>query len=471
MFSGTISPQDAQNARAELYRRSLKDFIHAAWPHVVPDQALSWNWHHDVICERLEAVSRGEVKRLLINVPPGTGKSILVSVLWPAWEWASNPSLRYMVCTYEQSLSVRDNLKTRALVQSEWYQGLFDVQLSKDQTAKTRFDTTAKGTRIGTTVGGMGTGEHPDRIIIDDPMKAQGATSRAELDTVTDWFGRTVSTRVQRDPAMVCIMQRLHEDDLAGHLRTKGGWTEVVLPMEYDPERPDERDKRLHAGDLLWPDAWPREKVEALKIDLGAFGVAGQLQQNPVPEGGGLFKRDWFIPAPLPPLHTVKTRVRGWDTASTKDGGDWTVGVLLWETHEGLVYVVDVIRIQEEPGDVHAMIVATAAQDGRQTAIMEEREGGSSGKSVGSFRARALSGYTYESVPVQKGKADRADAFRAQAQAGNVRVLQGAEWLGPYLNVMCSFPVGKHDDDVDATSVAFNYLSRDKYGHIKSVVW
>ena len=283
-----------ESVRAELARRELPEFIRMAWPLVEPTTDLSWNWHLDELCDVLEAVTRGEIKRLVINVPPGSAKSLTVSVFWPAWEWATDASLRYLTASYSDANTIRDNRRLRAIVSSDWYRKAYGVEVAGDQWAKIRFDTKAKGWRIATSVGGMGTGEHPDRIIVDDPLKAADARSIVSMEACCEWFDRTVSTRVARNPAIVLIMQRLHEGDLAGHLLAKGGFEHVCFPMRFDPERKDPRDHRSQAGELLWPEMWPEEKVRQEELDLGPFGTAGQLQQRPAPEGGGLFKREWF---------------------------------------------------------------------------------------------------------------------------------------------------------------------------------
>ncbi len=444
---------------AELARRSLPEFIRQAWPLVEPGVDLSWNWHLDELCEALEAVTRGELKRVIINIPPGSSKSLTISVFWPAWEWASDATLRYLTASYSDANTIRDNRRLRSIVTSDWYQRSFGLVLAADQTAKTRFDTAEKGWRIATSVGGAGTGEHPNRIIIDDPTKAAEARSSVSLDACAQWFDRTISTRVALDPAIIVVMQRLHQDDLAGHLLAKGGWEHICLPMRFDPERRDPRDHRTMAGELLWPELWPEAKVRQEEIDLGAYGAAGQLQQRPAPEGGGLFKREWFPVVDEAPAEGRECR--GWDTAATPGGGDWTVGVKLLEATDGFYYVKHAARDQLGPGGVDALILSTAQVDGKAVWVREEQEGGSAGKAVIQSRAKSLVGYNYAGVSITGDKVTRANPLRAQCEAGNVRLVRG-EWNEAYLDVMTSFPVGRHDDDTDATSCAFNALVSEK---------
>lgn len=446
-------------ARAELGRRSLKHFIEFAWPLVEPTTELVWNWHLDELCELLEAVTAGEERRAIINVPPGTSKSLTVSVFWPAWEWATDPSLRYLTASYSDANTIRDNRRVRAIVQSEWYQRHYPARIASDQWAKVRLDTEQKGWRIATSVGGVGTGEHPDRIIVDDPIKATDARSAVGREACLNWWRHTMSTRVASPKvALVIIMQRLHAEDLSGHLLSKGGWTHLMLPMRFDPKRADPRDCRTDAGELLWPDLWPEEKVRQEEIDLGPFGAAGQLQQSPAPEGGGLFKREWLPIVEAAPVQA--RRCRGWDTAGTEDGGDWTVGVRIAEV-EGIYYVEDVVRGQWGPGTVDATMKATAQLDGMECWQREEQEPGSSGKAVIAARVKTLAGYDYAGVSTTGDKVTRARPFRAQAEAGNVKLVKGP-WNEEYISELVTFPVGAHDDQVDGTSAAANALMLER---------
>lgn len=452
----SIPAHEVERLRASIARDSLPDFIEYTWEMVEPGTELSWNWHLDELCEVLGAVTRGEIKRLIVNVPPGTSKSLTVSVFWPAWMWARNPELRFFTASYSKDLTIRDNRRLRAIVTSDWYRAHFDLRLAGDQSAKIRFDTTAKGWRIASSVGGGGTGEHPDFIIIDDPLKAEDSRSETARRSVADWFEGTVATRVARDPAMVLIMQRLHEQDLAGRLLAKGGWEHICFPMRFEAERSDPRDHRTEPGGLLWPELWPEEKVRHEEMELGPYGTAGQLQQRPAPEGGGLFKRHWFKIVDETPAQAL--RCRGWDTASTEGGGDYTAGVKISRTAEGLFYVEHVYRDQIGPAMVDKTIHSLATFDGRGCRVREEQEPGSSGKAVTAARSRTLAGYDYSGVPVTGDKVTRARPFRAQCEAGNVRLVRG-EWNEGYIQELCVFPAGAHDDQVDASSCAFNELT------------
>ena len=438
---------------------SLSTFVREAWPIVEPFVSLRWNWHLDAICGELERVTAGEIDRLIINVSPGSCKSLLVSVFWPCWEWARQPHLRYLCASHSDALAVRDNLRCRDVILSEWFQDRFTLRLAGYQNEKTRFNTTAGGHRIGTGVGGVATGEHPDRIILDDVHKAAQASSDVERTRALRWFDRTIATRgLIRDVRIVLIMQRLHENDLSGHLLDRGGWQHICFPMRYELDRSgSELDVRTKEGELFWPEMFSEETVAQLELDLGVYGAAGQLQQRPAPEGAGLFSREWFEIVDAVPANAE--RVRGWDIAATADGGDYTAGVKISRSN-GYFYVEDVRRGQLSAAAVDALIAQTAALDGRACKQREEIEPGAAGKSVIAARARMLAGYDYAGVSVTGSKIIRAGPLRAQAQAGNVKVLR-APWVDAFLGELETFPVGAHDDMVDGASAAFNVLTSE----------
>ena len=401
-----------------------------------------------------------------------THNSLLVSVFWPAWEWASNPGLRILTASYGDRVAERDNVKMRDIILSPWYQRQYNVQLRMDQSAKQKFYTYAGGWRICTTTSGAGTGEHPDRLIIDDPHKADDAKSKIKLESVSDWYSRTISTRgASRGTAIILIMQRLAMADLSAFLEKAGGWKHLVFPMRYEPARGHYLDPRETKGELLWSELFPNEILKPIERLLGPYGTAGQMQQRPTPEGGGLFKRDWLpiiTRAELPPREDM-VLCRGWDTAGSEGEGDHTVGVLMG-FHDENYYVLDVRRGQWGPMKVDRQMKEAARLDGKTCRIREEREPGSSGKAVCERRRIDLAGYDYDDVTVNKDKETRARPLRSQCEGGHVFLLEGS-WNEPYIQEMIVFDRGLFDDQVDGSSVAFNELATVGEIALVDLVW
>lgn len=456
-----------------IERGGLRAFIKCAWHVLEPGIRLVWGWHLDAICEHLEAVTEGQIRRLLINVPPGTMKSLAVSVFWPCWEWGPRklPHLRTVAASYGAHLSQRDNLKCRRLIVSPWYQGLWGghVVLTGDQNAKTKFENTATGFRMSTSVGGVGTGERGDRFIIDDPHNVKDANSDLKRAEALLWFRETVPTRVNdlRTSAFVVIMQRVHEEDISGEiLANEMGYEHLMLPMRFEPERKcvievtGFEDPRTEEGELLWPEKFPEEEVQRLERDLGSYAVAGQLQQRPAPREGAMFKRSWFPVVKAAPIKG--TRARRWDLAASENGdADYTVGVKMCRGDDGIYYIENMVRFQGSPAEVERMVKTVASQDGYSVAIGIPQDPGQAGKAVVSYYTRQLAGYVIkpEREDARLGsKIQRVEGFAAQCEAGNVRLVEGP-WNEEFLDEVCTFPASKHDDIVDAVGGAFRMVA------------
>src|SRR5882724_54059 len=297
-----LRPDLIQEIDRELATRSLRAFIQQAWPVLQPATPFVPGWHIDALCEHLEAITYGQIRNLVINIPPRHMKSLAVSVFWPCWEWARWPERRWLFASYAESLSLRDSRHCRTVVQSPWYRCNWgDVfVLTEDQNEKRRFDNDKTGYRIASSVGGANTGEGGDRIVCDDPHNVKEAESDAARKGVCDWYDQVMSTRVN-DPktaARVIIMQRVHEADLSGHVLAQGGYEHLCLPAEYEGSKRTTvigwSDPRTELGELLWPERFGHAEIAELKLRLGSYGAAGQLQQRPSPAEGGILKRHWW---------------------------------------------------------------------------------------------------------------------------------------------------------------------------------
>jgi hypothetical protein len=298
---------DAYRTPKERAEASLHEFVKQAWPIVEPEQKFIDGWHIRAICEHLEAATDGRIKRLLINIPPGCCKSLLACVFWPCWVWGPRdwPQSRWLFASYSQPLSTRDSIKCRSIIESPWYQANWGnrVKLVGDQNEKTKFENAAKGWRLATSVGGRGTGEHPDFFVWDDPHNVNDYESQVEREAAIQWRSATMSLRgVTRDVREVGIMQRLHRDDLSGWMKATFGneLDHICLPMRYEPKAMPRAtsigwtDPRAREGELLWPEAMNDAAITDAENQLGN-NAEGQFQQRPPTNSDqAMFKGSYF---------------------------------------------------------------------------------------------------------------------------------------------------------------------------------
>lgn len=418
----------------------------------------------------LEAVTERRIRNLICNIPPRVGKSLLVSVFWPVWSWLVNPSSRWLFASYAHTLSVRDSLKRRRIIESPWFQERWGdrFQLVSDQNAKHRYENDKTGFHLATSVDGSITGEGGDFLICDDPTNANDAASIAAIANTISWWDEVMSTRLN-DPRTGCkvvVMQRLAPGDLTGHLLVKGGYEHLCLPMRYEADTKSRtsigwEDWRQQEGELLWPERIGEPEVAALEKALNAFGAAGQLQQRPIPRGGFTFRREWFQIVKQAPADA--TWCRFWDLAATapKAGADpdYTAGALLG-LKDGQWFVKDMRRLRASPKAVEDLIRQTAQLDGPAVAVRMEQEGGSAGvNTIDHYRRAVLVGRNFDGIRSTGSKALRADPVSSAAEAKNIFLVEG-EWNGEFLHEFEYFsPLCQHDDQVDAVSGAFAFLA------------
>ena len=381
--------------------------------------------------------------------------------MWPAWTWIHRPQERFLASSYAQTLSTRDSVKCRRVIESALYQARWGdkFKLYHDQNTKTRYDNTEGGYRLATSVEGVLTGEGGDIILVDDPISSLQAGSEIVRETVRDWWDQSMSSRLNdaSTGAYVIIMQRLHEQDLTGHLLAKGGWHHLCLPARYEDNHPyiSTQDIRKTDGDLLWPHHITEEALSYLENDLGPYGTAGQLQQRPAPRAGGMFDPQWWdIVDSMPP--GGKT-VRAWDLASSeKKNSPWTVGLKMTRVNNTL-YIEDVARLRGRPAAVEAAVRNTATQDGHSCLIDLPQDPGQAGKAQISSYVKMLIGYNVRSSPESGSKVQRAEPLSAQTEGGNVKLLRGA-WNKVFIDEAAVFPNSDFKDQIDAASRAFHQL-------------
>jgi predicted phage terminase large subunit-like protein len=454
---------------------SLGSFIREAWPVLEPAQPYVHGWHVDAIAEHLQAVTDGSIRQLLINVPPGSMKSLQTSVFWPAFEWGplGRPELRYISTSHSETFSTRDSRKMRDLVRSEWFQSLWPhVRLVRE--GETSFANDRHGFREAMPYTKL-TGARGDRVIIDDPQAALEAESEADRQRALRTFRETIPLRINdaRTSAIVIIMQRLNDQDVSS-AAIEAGYTHLMLPMEYEPERRCRtvlgfnregrprifQDPRTRDGELLFPARFSREYVDETKRTMGSFAVAGQFQQRPVPREGGLFKAAWF-PADryLGAAPPGTTWCRHWDLAATEgEGAAYTAGVKLGRTPDRRYVVGHVLRFRAGPGAVQERIVATAHADGHGVTVSVPQDPGAGGKIQAYELVKALAGFTAYAAPETGDKTQRATPVAVQAEIGNLFLVEG-EWNAAFMDELLLFPGSKYKDQVDALSGAFARLT------------
>lgn len=470
----TLTRGDVLALERSLASDSLAEFAKLAWPVLEPSTDLKWGWALDAQCEHLEAVTAGEITRLLMNVPPGSMKSLLTGVIWPAWEWGPKalPHHRFLGTAHSQSLAVRDSLKCRRLIASSWFQDRWSIKLTSDQNAKTKFENDSTGFREAMAFTSM-TGSRGDRVTLDDPISADNANSVAELENARITFTETLPTRVNNDKsAIVVVMQRLNEKDTSGVIGDLGlDYTHLMIPMRFEAERRCKTsigwsDPRKVDGELMFPERFPESQVSELERTLGSYATAGQLQQRPAPRGGGMFKKEWFHIAPAAPVGC--RWVRGWDLAATDSASAaYTAGVLIGQAPDGRFYIADSTRIQGTAAQVENLLTATASQDGVSVKGSIPQDPGQAGKMQAGYYVKQLAGYDYRASPESGDKETRAGPLAAQAEAGNVFLVKG-DWNREFMEELALFPAGKWKDQVDAASRAFGELATKRTASTKT---
>lgn len=445
----------------------LPDFLRESWHVIEPSTPLQWDRHLDALCEHLAAVARGQIQNLLITIPPGCTKSIACCVVYPAWVWTSRPGERFLTSANESDLSLRDAVAARRLIESEWYRERWgDVfRLTSDQNVKGWYENDRRGFRTATTVGSRVTGKKGDTLILDDPNDARLAGSETVCEGVRDWWRNAFYNRVnhaQRAKRIV-IGQRTGTNDLQGYILESGGFEHLNLPEEYDPEARYKtsvgEDWRTERGQLLRPSRFgPTQIAEAIRVQ-GSRGYQTQHNQKALPEDGEMFKRAWFEVVGAAPAKS--RRCRSWDKGATSGSGDPSAGVLVARDGDGIFYIEDVITGQWSVGERNAIMRQTAGTDAAtydEYEIELEQEPGSGGKESAEYSVRQLAGYVVNVTRPTGDKATRAKPMAIQAEAGNVKLVRGA-WNRHFLDQLCAFPFGEHDDELDAAAAGFNRLA------------
>lgn len=470
-----------QDLEFAFCRNDLSAFIEKAFKIVSPGVKFLDNWHLHCIAEYLRACETRQIKRLIINIPPRSLKSISCSVAWPAWLLGKDPSTKIMCASYSGLLSIKHSVDCRHLISSEWYKKCFpNTMLAHDANQKSKFLTTARGHRIATSVGGTATGEGGNFLILDDPHSASEAQSKTIRESQLQWFDQSWATRLndKKNDVMVVIMQRLHEKDMTGHLLEVGGWEHLCLPAISNETRTisiGNFKKQLKQGEILHAEREDKKSLDSLKNQMGSYAFAGQYMQSPAPDGGGIFKKDWIklynIKKDFPRFDCI---IQSYDTAMTeKSSSDATAFTAwgIWRKDESSGYRAMLLDAWQERlayPDLRRKAKTEYATrygegEGRRAdyVLVEEKGSGIS----------LLQDLQRVGIPVRKynpGNADkvqRAHLVSYLFENGSIYFPESdrfpgkfPSWAEELIDQLILFPNADHDDYVDSVTQALRYL-------------
>ncbi len=452
-----------------ICRESFYEFVKEFWDTIETEKLVD-NWHIEFICNEMQIVAERVFNwlpkeyDLIINVPPGSTKSTICSVMFLPWVWTRKPHYKMINGSYTYDLALELSRKSRAVVQSDKYQEVFpEIEVSAEQHGKKHFMNTRQGSRFCVGVGGSVVGTHGYFLPIDDPIDPLAVLSEAELKTVNTWMDETIPSRVVNADIVpiILIMQRLHQDDPTGHMiaRDSGKIRHICLPAELTDDVRPKYLRHKYIDGLLDPIRLSRKALKIKEKELGPVGYSGQYLQNPIPRGGRMFDVNQFQYVKSVQGKRFKQVVRYWDKAGTQDGGAYTAGVKMALYTDGSFWVLDVVRGQWRSDIREKYIKNTAIKDGEDVEIWVEQEGGSGGKESAEATIKRLAGFkAYKDIP-RGDKASRADPYSVQVNEGNVFILV-ASWNKDYVEEIQFFPDSKYKDQADASSGAFAKLVR-----------
>jgi predicted phage terminase large subunit-like protein len=456
----------AELARRELARRNLLDFTLYTHP------AYETNWHHRLLCEYLDRFISGDIKRLLVSMPPRHGKSELVSRRLPAYILGRNPNAEVMAASYSADLSRRFNRDVQRIIDSELYKRLFP----ETRISGANIRTVAQGTWLRNAdifeiveahgvykcagVGGGLTGMGFNYGIIDDPVKdAKEANSQTIRQSIWDWYTDVFWTRQAKGAGILLTMTRWNMDDLAGRIiesmyqADSEEWVTLTLPAlpegekaEYDPRADNEP---------LWTDRFPLDYLEKARAQ-NSYSFAALYQQTPIPHGDALFNGEIKV---LDYIPECSETVRFYDLAVTaKKHSDYTVGVKMGIMKDETLIILDMYRVQKTMPDVEKDIAQNAAIDGKTTRIRLEAEKAGIVQLDYLLQRPDLRGYTIDKKAPVGDKYTRAQPFASRVNADKVKMVK-ADWNRTFLDELVVFPMGAHDDIVDACSGAYEMMN------------
>ncbi|MEY3197503.1 MAG: hypothetical protein RLZZ59_874 [Pseudomonadota bacterium] len=444
-----------------LLRTDFSSFISKVFCTINPGVEYEHNWHIDLLSDYLSAVQKGEIRRLIINIPPRTLKSVCTSVAWPAWILGQDPTKRIMVASYSQNLSLKHSLDTRLIMTSSWYKRLFpQTILSSKNNTKSKFMTSKNGFRMATSVGSMVTGEGGDLLIIDDPHNPSHINSKVRRENVIDWYEKTFSSRLnnKKTGAVVLVMQRLHEEDLAGHLLNSNlkEWVLLKLPLKTHETITYKIGKNSYSYGLdgvLQNSRYDEKIIEQISSEMGIRDFSAQYLQEPISENDSFLKHsDLVFYEKLEEIPEYV--VQSWDTAiKTSEESDYSV-CSTWAVIQNSYYLINLFRGKLAYPELKNKILSLNIKYKPKFILIEDHGSGQS--IIQDLRSEGMQNI----VPI-KQKLDKITRFASTVplfQSGSVKMLQSSSWLSICVRELTCFPNTKHDDVVDSISQFLRYV-------------
>lgn len=484
-----LTNEEIANAVAELCRRDFYFFVQEFWSEIIPETPV-WNWHIKYLCEELQLVSQNVFERkeklhdLVINIPPGTTKSTIITIMFPAWVWTIDPTIRIISNSYSGEISMEHAVKSRDIITSEKYQRYFpNVKIRKDKSGKQNYDNTENGARYTTSTGGAITGKHAHIIINDDPLNPKQAESEAHRKQAEDHTKTLSSRKVDKAVSVVItVMQRLHTKDVSGYILGKknDGVKHIKLPSEITENTkpiPAELEK-YYQNNLLDVVRLNRKVLDEAKVDLGSRGYNGQFLQNPTVEGGDIFRKEWFNIISKSEFEPLKFRYKPQvhffiDTAYTDRTENDPTGIIATCKIKEDLYIIHSEKWRKEFPDLVKIIPEYVARHGYTHSSTIRIEPKASGQSV----IQTLKHFTKLNITAtpspNDSKLTRANAIAPMVECGRVYLVEGV-WNEAFLEEVCGFPNAPHDEFVDVLAYAVNYhLKQNQVNNngLQNILW
>ena len=465
---GNYAINDGQKINS-LAITKMRYFLRKAFTIINPSIKIKWNWHLDYLCDTLEAVASGKIKRLLINIPPRYLKSIICSVAFPAWLMGRDPSKRVIVASYSKILATKHSQDTRIIMQSKWYKKNFpNTVLADGMNEKNKFCTTENGFRFATSVNGTLTGEGGDVLIVDDPHNPIGIYNKANRKKTINWFTSVFSSRLnnKNNGAIIVIMQRLHMEDLSGYILNKNinnDWFVISLSaIAEDEERYmlfDRLYKIRKIGDILHPAMEQKQILDTIRQELGEYNFAAQYQQHPVALDGNMIKKNWLKYFEMSEFNNLFRDKKynhyiSIDCASGLGTENDFTAIAVFIVIDGKFYLCNVLRLKIPYPELKTKIEDLLLKYNVSALLIEDKSNGSS--LIQDLRVKY---HNVIAIKPIKSKECRVNDILTTLEAGNFLIANHESWTQEFEIELLSFPACKHDDQIDAVSQFINWYN------------